>query len=351
MTHNQGSRSPQQPGRIAWIDHAKGICIVLVVMVYAVDLVERAAGRPGWLHAVVTFAGPFRMPDFFLISGLLLSHVIGRDWRSYLERKVVHFAYFYVLWLSILVAFESPWIAAREGWLGVGTVYLGSFISPYSMLWFIYLLPMFFVMTKLAHRAPAALVWVLAAALQIAGLETGVKVIDKFAAYYVFFYSGYILAPYLFRLAEAAIAHRGKALLALGAWGLFNGYLAFAGHASLPGVSLALAFLGATAVIALAALISGTRVFASLGYCGKHSIVIYLAFLIPMTVANKAIVSVGLVKDIGSVSLVATIAGIAGALALHWLVRGTRLRFLFERPARFSLERPSRGGRNAFSRY
>ena len=30
---------------------------------------------------------PFRMPDFFLISGLFLARVIDRDWRDYLDRR------------------------------------------------------------------------------------------------------------------------------------------------------------------------------------------------------------------------------------------------------------------------
>ena len=40
--------------------------------------VEKAAGREGWMHAAVAFARPFRMPDFFLISGLFLARVIDR---------------------------------------------------------------------------------------------------------------------------------------------------------------------------------------------------------------------------------------------------------------------------------
>ena len=54
------------------------------------------------------FAKPFRMPDFFLISGLFLAVVIDRDWRTYLDRKVVHFAYFYVLWVTIQFGFKAP---------------------------------------------------------------------------------------------------------------------------------------------------------------------------------------------------------------------------------------------------
>lgn len=44
------------------------------------------------------------MPDFFLVSGVLLTLAIRRDWRTFLDRKVLHFGYFYVLWLTVLVA-------------------------------------------------------------------------------------------------------------------------------------------------------------------------------------------------------------------------------------------------------
>jgi len=97
-----------QASRIDWVDYAKGFCIIMVVMMHSTLGVEQAAGREGWMHAAVAFARPFRMPDFFLISGLFLARVIDRDWRDYLDKKVVHFAYFYVLWVTIQFAFKAP---------------------------------------------------------------------------------------------------------------------------------------------------------------------------------------------------------------------------------------------------
>ena len=78
--------------RIDWVDYAKGFCIIMVVMMHSTLGVGEAVGREGFMHVLVAFAKPFRMPDFFLISGLFLSRVIDRDWRTYLDRKVVHFA-------------------------------------------------------------------------------------------------------------------------------------------------------------------------------------------------------------------------------------------------------------------
>ena len=104
-----------QSSRVDWVDYAKGFCIIMVVMMHSTLGVEQAAGHEGWMHAVVAFARPFRMPDFFLISGLFLARVIDRDWRDYLDRKVVHFAYFYVLWVTIQFAFKAPMFAAEHG--------------------------------------------------------------------------------------------------------------------------------------------------------------------------------------------------------------------------------------------
>src|SRR5207247_1166787 len=88
------------PTRIDWVDYAKGFCIVMVVMMHSTLGVEAALGREGFMHYLVAFAKPFRMPDFFLISGLFLARVVDRDWRGYADRKVVHFAYFYLLWVT-----------------------------------------------------------------------------------------------------------------------------------------------------------------------------------------------------------------------------------------------------------
>lgn len=324
---------------IDWIDCAKGFTIVLVVMLYANEWMESAAGALSWLRHVVAFAAPFRMPDFFLLSGLLLSLSINRDWRTFLDRKVLHFAYFYVLWLTILVAFEAPWTAAKHGWWEVGEVYLRALHRPYSMLWFIYLLPVFFVVTKLLRTAPAAVVWLLAAALQIAQLDTGIKILDKFAPYYVFFYSGYVLAPLVFKLASLAATRRAFAISGLVLWALLDGHAVLDGYAELPGISLVLGLLGAGAIVVGAALLSRTRAARPFAYCGGNSIVIYLGFYIPLVVTAKLALLAGWISDTGMIAVIATAAGVAAPLALHRLVRGTRLAFLFERPESFWLVR------------
>src|SRR6202023_1730251 len=218
MTPNGTSASV----RVDWVDYAKGICIVMVVMMHSVLGVEKAADQTGFMHLVVMFAKPFRMPDFFLISGLFLSVVINRDWRIYLDRKVLHFVYFYVLWVTIQFGFKAPALAAESGWNQVGLLYLESFIEPFGTLWFIYLLPIFFVVTKLTRRIPPLAIWIVAAALETARVTTGWTAIDEFCARFVYFYSGYLFAPYVFALSDRARNHPAWTLAALAAWALIN---------------------------------------------------------------------------------------------------------------------------------
>src|SRR5439155_4201071 len=132
--------------------------------------------------------------------------VIDRDWRTYLDRKLVHFAYFYVLWVTIQFGFKAPSFAAYSDWSHVGLLYLESFIEPFGTLWFIYLLPVFFVVTKALRRAPPLWVWSIAAALEMAHVSTGWTVIDEFAARSVYFYSGYLVASHVFALSDRARA-------------------------------------------------------------------------------------------------------------------------------------------------
>ena len=68
------------------------------VMMHVVLGIGERMGAEGFLHPVVAFAAPFRMPDFFLISGLFLARVIDRDMAQLCRQACRAFSvYFYVL--------------------------------------------------------------------------------------------------------------------------------------------------------------------------------------------------------------------------------------------------------------
>jgi len=324
--------------RIAFVDHAKGLCIVMVVMMHSTLGLGEAVGGEGFMHAVVAFTRPFRMPDFFLVCGLFLSATIDRDWRTTLDRKLVHILYFYGLWLAIQTAFKigsiapglDPALLLRHLALAI--------VEPYGTLWFIYILPVFFIVTKALRRVPAPILLAAAAALEIAHLHSDWTVPHEFARRYVYFLAGWLLAPQIFAVAAAAARRPLPALLALGAWALANGLVVSAGLSELPFVSLALGSAGALAVVAIAALLARLPAADLVRHAGANSIAVYLAFFLPMAAARAVLVKTGFAEShVGWASLIVTVAAVVSPLVLHALLRRTPGRYLFARPAWFSL--------------
>lgn len=318
--------------RIAWIDIAKGLCIVAVVSMYANDRVMELPGVGNWMAPWVKFARPFRIPDFFLISGLFLSRVIDRPWRGYLDKKAVHYLYFFGLWT--LIYFPYLVVTGEAGGTpGEAAAHLLKILcAPYAMLWFIQMLAIYFTITRLLRGVPVWAMVLLAVLWQMFPLGTSLRQLERFGERYIYFYAGYAFAPFFFRLAEWARRRPPAALLGLAAWAGFNGLLVYRGGAALPGVGAALGLMGACAVITAASLLSGLRFMGWLGYLGERSIAIYLSFLLPMTAMLAAVSRLGWFTDRGTLAAALTALSVLGALVLDRLTKGTFLSFLFERP-------------------
>ena len=331
--------------RLDWVDTAKGISIILVVMMYSVFNVGQDTGEAGLLHWAIGFATPFRMPEFFLISGLFLMAVIDRPWRHYADRRVVHYLYFYALWALIHLAVKvglasgDPLLAGQQALLAI--------VEPYGVLWFIYLLAVFSAATKLLHSAKmphwAVMIW--GAGLQIANITTGSYLVDQFCHYFVYFYAGYAFAPHIFRLVEWTSRNVLFALLGLAIYALINGALVFSpgyevgsneihmGLAALPGLRLALAFAGSLALCVGAGLLVKLPWMDWLRWLGSKSLVVYLVFVLPMSFTRIALDKIGIITDTTLISAIVIVSAIVSSLILYWIVEATgRGKFLFERP-------------------
>ncbi|MET3897561.1 putative membrane protein YcfT [Devosia sp. UYZn731] len=332
--------------RLQWVDMAKGLSILLVVMMYSAFSTGEDTGGTGVLHWVIGFATPFRMPEFFMISGLFLSQVIARDWKRYADRRVLHYFYFYALWALIHIIFKEALIA-RDPATALSYIVWG-IVEPYGVLWFIYMLAVFSAATKLLHdlRAPHWAVLAVGAILQMSAVHTGSYVVDQFAAYFVYFYAGYAFAPQIFRIADWAAANVLPAIGALSVWAIAETALVFSagfevapGHvtmglAALPGIHLALAIIGTVALCVLAVLLTKLPAMNWLGWLGSKSLIIYLVFVLPMGIVRTILLKLGIITDVSTISIIVMAASVISPLILYWIVERTGWgKFLFERPA------------------
>ena len=324
--------------RVDWVDFSKGICIILVVLLNTTYGVEKVTGTATFFNTVNDWARPFRMPDFFFIAGLFLMRRIDRPWRSYLDTKVVHFAYFYVLWMSVWYIVRIPVYIDRMGLDNALLLYPMSFIEPLGSLWFIYMLAVFFVVAKLTRPLPVWLVWLAGAVLHSLQIHTGWRVIDEFSSRFVFFYSGFVFAPYAFSIASFFTRQKVATIVAgLVIWAVIEGWLVFGGHSLLPGVSLALGFAGTGAIITAGILLSKTRLGEPVRYLGEHSLVVFLSYFLFSVAARIIMLKTGLVSDPVVLITLATLAGITGPVIADLITRNTPLFFLYRRPYAFRL--------------
>lgn len=332
--------------RLSWVDTAKGLSIILVVMMHSAYGVGEETGEAGILHWIIGWATPFRMPEFFLISGLFLSQVIARDWRRYADRRILHYFYFYALWAVLQIGFKvglgtgDPLSALQQMALAV--------VDPYGVLWFIYMLAVFSLAAKLLWdlRVNNWVALGIAALLQIAPIgPTGSYIVDQFAEYFVYFFAGYALAPLIFRAVAWAAERVPLALAGLALYAAVNTWLVFSGgfemhpvhaqmgYAGLPVIHLVLALAGSLALCVTAALLSRLAAMDWLRWLGAHSIVVYLSFSIPMALSRVILLKLGIIEDTSLLSIAVMLSAIIAPLVLYWAIQKTGWgHFLFERP-------------------
>ena len=329
--------STQTPPRVDWVDYAKGICIILVVMMHAVYGVEHVFAGKGWMHPVVEFARPFRIPDFFLVAGLFLHRSIHGPLVDYLDRKVVHFIYFYALWLTLqFPVVEFDVMMSEPGYFL--KLWAFSFIEPTNSLWFVHMLAIFYVVTRLLRKVPIWIVltgaFVLQSLYQLVLIDTGWGVIDRFANRYVYFFMGYAFAPQIFSFAERAAKAPVMGGIGLLVWAALNAWAVSFGLHEEVLFSFILGLAGAADF---------------LRYCGRHSIVIYLTYAFPLVVMERLVwpKTGAPLGDVGLACAVTLALAVGLPLAFHALIRGTPLKLLYERPDWASLSGSERGQRRA----
>jgi uncharacterized membrane protein YcfT len=105
------------------------------------------------------------------------------------------------------------------------------------------------------------------------------------------------------------------------------------GLAAVPPLHLALAIIGALALCVAGALLSKLPVMNWLRWLGEHSLVVYVAFTLPMSIFRALALWSGLLTETGPLSLAVLIVATASPVLLYLIIRHVGFgHFLFERP-------------------
>lgn len=350
--------NPDQ-SRLAAADMARGLAMLLVVAMHSILGVEEAFHQRGGLHHLVEFATSFRVPAFFFIAGLFLARAMRLSWRDLFAKRIFGLIVLYLLWLAIHLGLRSipEIIADPMGMMfGPNNVFLRyafALIEPYGLLWFIHLMIVFILVARLVFAAPKLLplALVVTAALESARVDTGLTLIDAFAARSFYFLFGLAMARFLLPggrngpkqgvviiepgLLSSLRAKPGLILGLIAAWVFLQIVLSETGYDRLIGISLVSGLLGAAALLLIGLWLSirapDSGIARFLQLMGERSLVIYLVFTIPMGMIREGLRAIGIALPVDLISITTIIGSVIVALAVERAVRETRFAILFER--------------------
>ncbi|SKB03108.1 Acyltransferase family protein [Agreia bicolorata] len=335
--------------RLAWVDSARGICVLLVVLLHVRIFVYAPLAPPSngvelWTQ-LTEFFGAFRLPLLFVVSGFVASRRVRAGWsdrRTVL--RAVSLYWIYLVWLTVYAVLSivviDPGVPFR---VMTPLHYLGQLFVPDSMLWFIFALAAYVIVLSSVNRVPRGAVLGVLAALSIASGAVPVtrdEALWLHVVYYaVFFAVGVHAAPALQLLARS----RRPFVLPLSAGTFIVCELAWQRSTEGTILETALRLLRDGAAVAVSivviALLVRWRPFERVASAiGQRTLPIFVLQL-PLIWLLFLLPPVGWSLEFAPVRYLAPVLGTAlivvAALGIHRLLMRGRARVLFELPERW----------------
>lgn len=317
--------------RVNWIDAARGVAIVLLLVFHSTVVHAYVAGDgPARSDPVNIFLAALRMPALMFLSGVVLSRSLSRPLPQYYGGKLRNIAWPYILWAALLLNiagfeyFYYHYLSDPTSWLAPG------------YLWFIFYLLVFYLVAPLLLRFLPA--WSIPVALVVATFaldNTGLPV-ENVAFYATFFFAGHALSGWITggRIAPQSLGRGGPAavIVALAVCGIAAGVASVASDWRLTAspLTLPLSLGGVLAFCFLMRRVGSARFLSAVRWAGRNSIVLYLAHWPVMVVTARLLRGTELDRGWYPPVLFATALAVGAVLIL--LRRWPPVRWLFSAP-------------------
>ena len=343
MTSAAASSRDQPQARLAWVDIARALGIIAVVVWHTAGGIVRSgiAAPAGTAHIVDAWdAYAYRaMPIFFLVSGLFVLGSLRRSSGDFVANKARTLLWPYLLWSTISLAVGT--VAGSASNYGVTLADLPELLyNPPLQYWFLYaLLAMmlgFLALTRLGLPPLAILVITAVAYVVVAGTDLTapsyiVTQIGLLAVYFAFGAAARAsILGSVSRTSSAVLVTIG--LLAAAVVGVIVVAAPLPGPRWLPFVA---ATAGMLAIVCLSEAIShlGGALAAGLIAIGRVSLQIYLAQILFASGTRVVLSRLG-VGDFTIHLVLGTLAGFIGPLLLVWISNRLRIQLLWAWPER-----------------
>ncbi len=280
--------------RLAWVDYLKGIAIVLVVYRHVLIGIQRSVATalasgahippvPDYLEKANMIFFSFRMPLFFILSGIFISGSLAkRSLKQVIGIKFENLLYPYFIWVTLQVTLQIL--------LGSNTNSDRSLIDytyilyqPRALDQFWYLPALFnttaiYLLVKTYLKPPVWVQFLLGGVFYFASPWChGISMIADWMEFYIFFALGDAISPFFFRDSTQRFLANPWVLLAISPL-FFLTQLYYLAHITEPGKAdfLAIALIGCLSMFILAFRMQSWGILRFLRVIGYHSLYIYV---------------------------------------------------------------------------
>jgi len=322
-------------GRYPWVDYARGISILLVCYRHVFEgLINVGAGSNTypWLKYSNIFFFSFRMPLFFIVSGIFLGgSLIRKGTGNYITNRVQTLLYPLLLWGSIHITLQlifADYVNATN--YRQPSDYLNLILHPRRVEQFWYLNALFFVgvlyviikeYLKFNHWHQIVLglmMYAVAGYLHINDIEVGFLIDVLF--FYFFFAIGDLAADVFLNEKNYKFLSSGKTLLILlPAFALLQIYFTelnlkngddYFVQYKMPALFAITALVGGAFVLNVSFILQRLNILRFLRVVGYHSLYIYVMHLMITAATRIVLVRVFGIDNIPLIMILSVTSGI-----------------------------------------
>jgi uncharacterized membrane protein YcfT len=321
--------------KIAWVQCAKGLTICLVVYGHAMFGVNTAVGlNPEFFKYCNDFFSTFRMPLFFFASGIFAVRSIARPANQFLNRTVLHFIYIYIVWCIIQYTFRMMTGSVANHEIDPYSILYIAY-QPINVMWFVYVLLAFFLITRLLRPIPYFIVLPLAGALAVTPIESGSYSLDRFCSTYIFFLMGYYGSGKILELARRVTPVYAAFLVPL-----FTAVMLAAIYTDLrqeQKIWLPCAMFGILAMATLCICLSDLKLDRFFLLMGTYSLPIFVSHTIATAGTRVILSKLGMGDNPGLLLVGSTLGGVMLPILLAETCDRLRFPWLFRKPDWFTI--------------
>lgn len=352
-----------KPVRLNWIDYARGIAIILVAYRHVYEGAKQSGidvDHYKMLEYANIFFYSFRMPLFFIVSGIFISMSVRKNGiAKYIGTRARTILYPYFLWGSLQLLLQMVFARYSNGQPDPSS-FLHMFYLPRELaqFWYLYALfsvSMLYLLTKFVLRIPVIINLVLGAGMFYISALLYQEALPKSLLvdalhhsflfdlfhYYIFFVIGDAAGKFLLSQQFKNIASEGKYLLIL--------LLAFIGVQSYflwanltheaakfmyvefyqPFIFILISLIGCTFMVFLTCWMDKKRLMPWLTVLGKYSLYIYVAHVIVFAAVRTVMTKVFGITDALLIIFTGMFFGIVVPVILYRLADRFNMRWLF----------------------